>query len=235
MRTTTFSEWLAVNETEENACKWFHYTDNDMHIAFMNETIEKIFKEELKWHKSKIQCIYLYGSRCYGIDREDSDYDFTVVAKASVENVEYVFDNFNIHVQTADYFQKRLDWNDPKVIECLLWSQQNSIVENLNFEIKIVPSKYRHAVSQISSNSWVKAGKKIEQGDIFIGQKSLYHSLRIPMYAIQVMKHGDIIDWKCANKYWEDIIQNDNWESLAKKYKPIRNKIMTEFRELCPK
>ncbi len=201
----------------------------------MKEKIENIFRNELKWHPSKIQCIYLYGSRCYGTATEKSDYDFTIVAKASVENVEYTFGDFNLHVQTPSYFQSRLDWNDPKIIECLLWSKKNEIQENISFDIKIIPSRYRHAVSQISSNSWVKAGKKIEQGDIFIGQKSLYHSLRIPMYAIQVMKHGDILDWKCANKYWEDIRKNDNWMSLSKKYKPVINKIMTEFRLLCPK
>lgn len=201
----------------------------------MKDKILDILKTELKLHPLRVMNIYLYGSQCYGTATDKSDYDFIVVAKASVENVEYSFDDFNFHVQTPDYFQERLDWNDPKVFECLLWSKKQPILNLLDFNIKIEKPKYRHAVSHISSNSWVKAKKKIEQGDIHIGQKSLYHSLRIPMFATQIMEHNDIIDWECANEYWRDIKQMSDWEELKQKYQPIRNGIMTMFRNICQK
>jgi len=175
------------------------------------DNILDILKSELKIHPLKVHNIYLYGSRVYGVASEDSDYDFTIVANNNVENVEHkVFKDgveYNFHIQTPDYFQERLDWNDPKTIECLLWSKDNPILEKKVFEINIVKPKYRHAVSHISSNSYVKARKKLElENQDYIGQKSLYHSLRIPMYATQVIEHGKIIDWECANEYWVDIM-----------------------------
>jgi len=199
-----------------------------------------ILKSELNLHHLRVFNIYLYGSRVYGVSSDNSDYDFTIVANNSVENIEYkVFKGgfeYNFHIQTIDYFQEQLNWNEPKTIECLLWSQENTILEKKEFYIDIVKSKYRHAVSHISSNSWVKARKKIEkEKEYYIGQKSLYHSLRIPMYAAQVMKHGKIIDWSCANGYWNDIMTITDWKTLKDKYKPIHNNIMSEFRELCPK
>lgn len=201
----------------------------------MKDEILKILKEEFKIHPLRVHNIYLYGSRCYGTYNENSDYDFIVVANNSVENLECTHGDFNFHIQTPTYFQSRLDWNDPKDFECLLWSEDNPILEKKEFNMEVVKPKLRHSVSHISSNSWVKGRKKIEQGDFYIGQKSVFHSLRIPMYGIQILKDGEITDWECANKYWEDIQTITDWEEMKDKYHPIRNKIMTEFRSLCPK
>ena len=177
----------------------------------------------------------MYGSRCYGTYNEDSDYDFIIVANNSVENLELTHGDFNFHIQTPDYFQERLDWNDPKDFECLLWSEDNPILEKKEFKIEIIKPKFRHSVSHISSNSWVKGRKKIEQGDFYIGQKSVFHSLRIPMYGIQILRDGKITDWQCANIYWEDIQSITDWKDMKDKYHSVRSNIMTEFRSLCPK
>lgn len=198
-------------------------------------------KERCKLHPLKVHNIYLFGSRIYGISTDKSDYDFMIVANNSVENIEHkvVKDGieFNFHIVTPDYFKERLDWNDPKMIECVLWSNQyEPILEKIKYEVKIDNPKYRHAVSHISSNSFVKAKKKIEvENDIYIGQKSLYHSIRIPMYAIQVVNHNKIVDWSVANAYWYDIKSISDWNILKEKYTPIRNAIMTEFRKICEK
>jgi len=203
--------------------------------------ILNILESELKMSSDKIFNIYLYGSRVYGVANDKSDYDYIIVSDTPVNEVEYRFKDgnnieYNFHVLSVDYFQKRLDLNEPEIIECLLWSKKQPILETKEFVIKIDFSKYRHSVSHISSNSYVKAKKKIEvEDECYIGQKSLYHSLRIPMYAIQVLKYNDIVDWQCANEYWDDIMKLSTWEELKAKYKPIHNYIMSEFRKLCPK
>lgn len=198
-----------------------------------------VLKQHIKLHPLRVKNIYLYGSHCYGIATTESDYDLTVIAMNSVENIEHnIIDDgndFNFHIQTPAYFQERLDWNDPKVFECLSWSNDHPIMVTNDFQIKVVNAKYRHAVSHINSNSFVKAKKKIQQGDIFIGQKSLYHALRIPMYATQIMQHGKIVDWECANDFWKEIKKIEDWDILKEKFQPISNGIMTEFRKLCPK
>lgn len=201
-------------------------------IMTIQSEILSILKENLNFHESKILNIYRFGSYCYGTYNELSDQDFTIIAKNDVENIEYNISKYNFHIQTVDYFQERLDWNDPKSFECLLYPP---ILEKHSFNMNIIDKKFRHAVSHISSNSWVKAKKKIEQGDIYIGQKSLYHSIRIPMFAIQIKKYDNIIDWECANIYWSDIKQIEDWSILKNKYQSIRNIIMSEFRQICKK
>ena len=198
----------------------------------MKDKILGILKSELKLHPLKVMCIYAFGSRCYGNHNVDSDYDFIIVAKNSVENVEHQIGEYNFHIQTPDYFQERLDWNDPTCFECLMYPP---VLEKQKFKINIVNGKFRHAVSYISSNSWIKAKKKIQQGDIYIGQKSLFHSLRIPMFATQIMKYGDIRHWEMANGYWYYMKEIYGWDLLKNLYQPVRNEIMSEFRQLCEK
>ena len=198
----------------------------------MKKELLKILKSELKLHPSRVLCIYPFGSRCYETATEDSDYDFTIIAKNSVENIEHQIGVYNFHIQTAEYFQERLDWNDPKSFECLMYPP---ILEKQKFKVDIINPKFRHAVSHISSNSWVKAKKKILQGDIYIGQKSLFHSLRIPMFATQMKLYGDIRDWQCANGYWYYMKEIYDWNILKELYQPVRNEIMTEFRKHCEK
>jgi len=199
----------------------------------MKQEILNILKTELGIHHSKVINIYLFGSRCYNNFNEDSDYDITIVLDTDSSDTEYTFFDYNFHLVTSTSFENKLQYNDPRIIECLLYNPK--ILENKKYTLSITPKKFRHSVSHTSSNSWVKAKKKIEQNDIYIGQKSLYHSLRIPMFATQIMEHNDIIDWECANSYWYIIKSIDNWDTLSDTFKPIKNEIMSKFRILCPK
>jgi hypothetical protein len=53
----------------------------------------------------------------------------------------------------------------------------------------------------VSSNSWVKANKKIQFDEYYTGIKSLYHSLRIPMFATQIVNSGRITDFLVQTGY----------------------------------
>ena len=58
--------------------------------------------------------------------------------------------------------------------------------------------KLRQEFSGISSNSWVKAKKKMtveKDLDMRCGAKSLFHSIRISMFAVQIAKHGKITQY----------------------------------------
>ena len=58
--------------------------------------------------------------------------------------------------------------------------------------------KLRREFSGVSSNSWVKAKKKMiveKDLDMRCGAKSLFHSIRISMFAVQIAKHGKITQY----------------------------------------
>lgn len=82
--------------------------------------------------------------------------------------------------------------------------------------------------------SFNKKKLTVEVESEHIGTKSLWHSLRILMFGIQIAKHGKIIDWQEANKYSDDIKYNPSWEYLKHQYQPIKNELASEFRVLVP-
>jgi hypothetical protein len=82
----------------------------------------------------------------------------------------------------------------------------------------------------------VKCKKKLEQDDYHIGVKSLFHSLRIPMFATQIAISGRITDFSCANFIWDKIKRKRwTWEELDDEFRELRNQIQTDFRKVAEK
>ena len=93
-------------------------------------------------------------------------------------------------------------------------------------------------MSQKANHSFVKAKKKIEvEKDYYVGWKSLFHSLRILVFGIQIAKEGCISDYSAANDYWHEIREANqyDWSYFKSKYQPEHNRLATEFRKLAPK
>lgn len=185
-------------------------------------------------HSFKIKNVYLFGSRVYSNNSETSDYDILIIANTPYEEKEIVVDNLNIHILTLDRFLEGLRQFNIRNIECLF--SPYIFKEEIIIPFKIKEDSLRHSISHTVSNSYVKAKKKIEQGDYYIGIKSLYHSLRIAMFGIQLIENGKIIDWGEANYIWKELFsKNWTWDELHEKYKPLRNTLMTKFRNLTYK
>jgi len=198
-------------------------------------SIEEILKVA-KLHPLRVSNIYLFGSRIYKTHTDDSDYDILIIAKNSVEAIEIKSDKFNIHIYTESKFREDLEWHLPRNLECLYSPDFARLKENIKFDLEINEAKIRHAISHVSSNSWVKAKKKLEIGEYNIGIKSLFHSLRIPMFGIQIMESGRIYDFECSNHIWEKLNSKKwTWDELYNEYKLEHNRILTDFRKLAKK
>ena len=187
-------------------------------------------------HPSRIQNVYIFGSQVYSTASEISDYDILIIAKTPYEEKELVIDNCNIHILTLDRFLEGLKQHNIGRLECLMSAQKWRLKEEINIPIIIKESGLRHSISHTVSNSWIKSKKKLEQGDYYLGIKSLFHSLRIAMFGLQIINHGKIVDFKCANYIWEELKSKIwNWEELNETFRPLRNKIMTDFRSVTNK
>ena len=101
--------------------------------------------------------------------------------------------------------------------------------------------KIRQSFSGTASNSWAKAHKKMtveKDFDMYRGQKSLFHSLRILMFANQICETGDIYDFKEATQLWWEIYgvpEGTTWEYYKEKYKPLYNQLRSKLAILAPK
>lgn len=181
-----------------------------------------------------IKGCYIFGSRVYGTASENSDWDIILVANASSPDVEYNVDKFNIHIIVPDLFEKLVRDNHIKAIECLFapeWAQ----LKPYPIEFVFKPDSFRHNISHTVSNSWVKSKKKLDQGDYYIGIKSIFHCLRIASFGIQFSMKREI-KFDYCNIYWRELSEKEwTWDQLKEKYQPLRNALLSVFRENCKK
>lgn len=206
----------------------------------------------------KVHGYFSYGSAVYQ-NKTPEDLDFIVVTDKEHEQVEINIDgiDFQFTFYTLDVFKEKLDMHNIAVIECYFLKDTNApslcyvydkTVQDIfdNFELDIL--KLRSSISQISSNSYVKAKKKVvleKDFDLQVGLKSLWHSFRMVQFGIDICTiksinfngfndlYDEIIeDFKSFNDYQEP---SDFWKSIHKKYKPKHNEIMSMFRKVAPK
>lgn len=183
--------------------------------------------------------VYPYGSRVYGNFRKNSDFDFIIITRK--KTTEQFSDRIiNINFYTPEEHQKRLDEHEISALECYFLPKHMVVLETQMslFNFKLDLTKLRHALSAKSSNSWAKAHKKLtieKDYDLDLGRKSLFHSIRIIDYGIQIATHGKIVDYGSCNKLFEDIMNCYTWADMFDEYKQYYNKICSEFRVVAPK
>jgi hypothetical protein len=75
----------------------------------------------------------------------------------------------------------------------------------------------------------------LEQGDYYIGLKSLFHALRIAKFGIQFVE-SQSIDFKSSNWIWTKLSSREwTWDELKEYWQPTRNELLTTFRSFCEK
>ena len=174
---------------------------------------------------------FIYGSWAYGTNDSLSDIDIMVIEDSLDGKSE--ISNYDFHFLSEKEFKKDISKLHIRALEGLFGPYSF-----LKFEVnvKMDNEALREAISQKASHSFVKAKKKIEvEKELRIGQKSLFHSLRILEFGIQIAQTGKIFDFTQSNHYWEEISKISDWAELNRIYKPIYNKLHTEFKLACPK
>ena len=180
--------------------------------------------------------IYIVGSLVYNTYNENSDVDVKVVVKDSPfkthQFTKYIYD---ITLYRLDYFMELVEDCEIDVLEALM-SDNKFKHETINIAYNIKPKLLRHSISSISSNSWVKCKKKLLQNDYNIGIKSMFHSMRLLDFGIQIMEKGFIKDFTSSNHIWDKLKSKSwNWDELVIEFKSYRNSLKTRFKKLAPK
>ena len=197
-----------------------------------------------------------YGSSVYGTTTPKSDIDLVCITLSEedyydiYQSKDYYFadkfdTNIDLHAISKNKFQMLLNEHDIMALE--IYYQFNNIEQEMfNFSLDL--DKLRRRVSAICGNSWSKARKKLEipEEDDYIALKSLFHSIRILSYGIDLAETGNI-DFKnvlingnkikCSEllkMIMEEYDSGWRWEEFKEKYTPIQNKNATEFRKIAP-
>lgn len=204
-----------------------------------------IFLKELI-RDNNILNIYIHGSKVYGTSSPNSDTDYIVVEDLELLPFKTVEDENNsdtIKVENDDYsFISKENWknqalnNSLDFVEVFYSPIQFKVKETYIPEFTLDKELIRRNFSKVSSNSWVKCKKKLEvekDFDPYIGKKSLFHSLRILIFGIDLLKN-ETINYQKANYLYKEIVLNDfiDWNYFKDKFQPLRNQLKTEFKEV---
>lgn len=205
----------------------------------MYDTIIKDFKLD----DSRVNAVFSYGSRVYGTHSNLSDYDFIVVMDDSIhdkDSLESSYNNLNISLYGETSFNEKLNLHKISALECIFLPSNKILKNNLKSKFNLNKKILRESISEKASHSWVKSKKKfevIQDRNVYIAKKSLFHSLRIIDFGLQIANTGKIENYASCNELWEDIITDpaDSWEPYKNKYQEYFNNQMTEFRKAAPK
>lgn len=179
-------------------------------------------------HRLKVKNIYLYGSRIYLNAKENSDYDIIMIAgNLSEHDEKRITVNgalLNIHVITPDKFLADLKIHNIMNLECLYAPELARLQEKLVLPNEIVIKKLIKNNLAQSHSSWHGGKMKLENYDIYRAQKSIFHSLRMIMFANQIAEHGKIVDFSVANYLHAEICDCDeiDWDYYREKYLPLK-------------
>jgi hypothetical protein len=190
--------------------------------------------------------IYPFGSRVYGTATSKSDFDYICIVESKSDSLYTDKLGNHYHLFTPSEFQYLLNICDIQALECYSLPEFLKIKETHSFKLQEIDKhKLRESISTITSNSWVKGKKKlIVTGDYdkYLGMKSVFHSLRILDFGIQLARYGSIINYKSSNFIWievqklaEQYDRNELWDAIDTKYRKLFNSLGTEFKIHCPK
>lgn len=196
-----------------------------------------------------IMIIVEYGSSVYGTTTEKSDTDLICVVNTDEDIYEVLVHkehNLDLHLISFNTLEKLLNEHDIMALET--YYQLSNSFKSL-FEFTLDLDKLRRKISAVVNNSWSKARKKLDipEEDDYIALKSLFHSIRILSYGIDLARDGRI-DFKnvlidgekisCSN-FWKQLqyeySQGFRWKEFKAEYTPLQNSNATLFRTLAPK
>ena len=183
--------------------------------------------------------VYRYGSDVYGTSQNNvSDHDYIIVVPnnfAYLDLTQSEYENNQYSFYTEITWNNKLDNNDVDAIETYFLPKQFIVKETIRFDAEIKIEKIRENFSRTASNSFVKCKKKLVVEKDFaprVGKKSLWHSMRILDFGIQILKYGKILNYSSMNYLYDAIVNNesDDWNDFKTTYQSIYNGLKSEFK-----
>lgn len=218
----------------------------DKYVKSIDKPVASEFARKLFDHEI---CRYARGSVVYGTFEEGvSDRDWLVVVDDSCQDnlAEYPKHTYQESVGEDDYqfitendFIEMVKNSNIEALECVFSKPDVNDWKYLKLVKQYLDNwKLRQSVSAICSNSWVKCKKKLtveKDYNLRVAQKSLWHSMRLYLFGIQIASTGGIHDFSAANWMWDEIKNsvNTSWEFYKEKYQPVFNELRSTLVKLC--
>lgn len=189
--------------------------------------------------------VYPFGSRVYGSQREGSDYDYIVIVKRYPSTGSLIeVDDITMHLFTVEGFQIAIDNHDVRALEAIYLNKRlGRFLIPKNF--KIDRGKLRVSFSTVANGAWIKGKKKLivaADYDKLLAIKSIFHSIRILDFGIQLASEGDISIPSNCNWLLKELLdlsvhyeREELWEKIHSRYSSKFKEMSHVFKGLAPK
>ena len=101
------------------------------------------------------------------------------------------------------------------------------------FSFEVDKKKLAESASARSASDYEKARKRFSD-ELGASKKKLFHSLRVPLFALQIAKTGKIHSFGEANGHFAEIMafESDDFADYEAKYGPLRARLCDELKRL---
>jgi predicted nucleotidyltransferase len=190
--------------------------------------------------KEEVLGIFQYGSRVYGLEKDDSDYDYIIVTKSSFlpsgAFKQNAISSSDKNIQGVLYsrsgFIDAINNYEIAALECLSLTPTNIILSKWPFKVQKWDEKEMvEKIIQKASASWHIASEQSKNDQKHLAKKGVFHALRILMFGIQLKEHKKIIDFSVSNELKREIerLPEDIFDDRL--YLKLRDKLMENLRK----
>lgn len=160
--------------------------------------------------EDKIVNIYPYGSRVYGTQSDNSDYDYWVICKNNVYSNLFAEkrENISIHLYDENTFLEFLNQNKLPALECIYLPKELLLKYTKSFKFQPDIAKLRVNITEKVKRDVRLAQSRFENSDFYMAKKSIYHAIRTADFGSQIIKHSKIVNYSSVTPVWQQLIQN---------------------------
>jgi hypothetical protein len=200
-------------------------------------SIERITKV-LRADPGEIIAAWRIGSRVYGTARPDSDHDYLVIQRGEAVKTDLLFgDEVNIILRGLAPFQQSLREQTMVALEAYFAPPEHTLrpLRPGQVTCQIDRRLLREKASERSLSDYKKAARTHDD-EPGPARKKLFHALRVPIFAAQLLRHGRLVDLTAAAPLWPQIEAFDgaDWATLDATFGPLHRASLDELARITP-
>mgnify|MGYP000901063296 CR=1 FL=1 len=177
---------------------------------------------------SAIRNIYLYGSRVYGTNHQNSDFDVRIVADINTPERSVNSGNYQIKIYSLNRFQEGIAKNEFPFVEFQFFPEWAKIRETSPYMAPIVNQRVKYsAIDYLNYHlELIKRGFNNSK-DLYVLSKNLFHAIRVLVFAGELISTGTIADITIAKPYYDDIFRHNfqSYEQMIAVYGDLIEKL----------
>jgi predicted nucleotidyltransferase len=186
-----------------------------------NEPEYATILERARLLDARVVAMYRYGSRVYGTQRPDSDYDYVVVYRQPEERKQFSDNRLDLTLLSPEAFESRLHQHEVMPLECIFLPAEHRLKEMPAQRFALDKKLLYECFLEKAEKSLEMARKKVAQAsDHPVGLSALFHAFRILSFGTQIAEAGRIVDYRAANDLrvliGEDV--GEEWEYFRQEF-----------------